>query len=405
MSAATLHQKYGPSFSNKCSERSTSTASIGEAATTAALADYCTPLKDNTKVLAEDSDLKLLNEINSFSTSNGNNSNYDLSYYFGQSMSTSTTKTTTNLSDNFPNVIYKRGRSLSIDSIISVNHQQQQQQQAMPLTQPFVILSDENKTQIYKKKTDKSNKKAFQFFGEQVKLEISAKEIRREGPRALLHSTVPLAYFLYHLLNKYSSENLFFYLAVDNYEHFNFSSYSERYQVANKIYKTYLTRNSDVEVNLEDRIYRQVTNALSSQYTTTGKEFEAAKRHVFSLLNVSYQQFRTSSVWDIMESKCSDLKSYNRSRSQALVVNLLLSQIKWRNRDSATFKLVHSFCRIYLPFGYDHRLLEEPTSTPTSSSSITNRRSRSKSTSNSSESKKNGGFITSKFDIFKLSRK
>jgi len=71
-----------------------------------------------------------------------------------------------------------------------------------------VILSDENKNQIYKKKNDKSNKKAFQFFGEQVKLEISAKEIKREGLRALLHSTVPLAYFLYHLLSEYSSENL-----------------------------------------------------------------------------------------------------------------------------------------------------------------------------------------------------
>lgn len=100
-----------------------------------------------------------------------------------------------------------------------------------------------------------------------------------------------------------------------------------------------------------------------------------------------------------------DLKSYNRSRSQALVVNLLLSQIKRRNRDSATFKLVHSFCRIYLPFGYDHRLSEEPTSIATSSSSATNRRSRSKSMSNSSESKKSNGFIASKFDIFKLSRK
>ncbi|GAN07244.1 hypothetical protein MAM1_0153d06737 [Mucor ambiguus] len=301
MSTTALHQQHDSSFGNTCCERSTPTVSIGKAATTAALADYCTPLKNNTDVLAEDSDLKLLNENNSLS------SNYDLSYYFDPSMSVSTTTTTANLSDDFPNVIYKRGRSLSIGSIISVS-QQQQQQQPMPLPQPFVIVSDENKAQNYKRKNDKSNKKAFQFFGEQVKLEISAKEIRREGLRALLHSTVPLAYFLYHLLSEYSSENLFFYLAVDNYQHFNFSSFTERYQVANKIYKTYLTRNSDVEVNLEDRIHRQVTNALSSQYTTTGKEFEAAKRHVFSLLNVSYHQFRTSSVWDIMESKCTKLQ-------------------------------------------------------------------------------------------------
>lgn len=65
-----------------------------------------------------------------------------------------------------------------------------------------------------------------------------------------------------------------------------------------------------MEVNLEDRIYRQVTNTLNSQYTTTGKEFDAAKKHVISLLNVSYHQFRTSTVWEIMESKCSKLNLY-----------------------------------------------------------------------------------------------
>lgn len=97
-----------------------------------------------------------------------------------------------------------------------------------------------------------------------------------------------------------------------------------------------------------------------------------------------------------------DLKSYNRNRSQALVVNLLLSQIKRRNRDSTTFKLVHSFCRIYLPYGYDNRL-EEPS--VTTSNNSTNRRSRSKSIGNNTDGKKNNGFIASRFDIFKLSRK
>jgi hypothetical protein len=97
-----------------------------------------------------------------------------------------------------------------------------------------------------------------------------------------------------------------------------------------------------------------------------------------------------------------DLKSYNRNRSQTLVVNLLLSQIKRRNRDSTTFKLVHSFCRIYLPFGYDHRV-EEPSVALSNNS--TNRRNRSKSMGNNIDSKKSSGFIASKFDIFKLSRK
>jgi hypothetical protein len=83
----------------------------------------------------------------------------------------------------------------------------------------------------------------------------------------------------------------------------------ERQQTANKIAKAYLTRNADLEVNLEDRIYRAVKKALLEQQRmpsiSTGNEFDAAKRHVLSLLNVSYHGFRTSSIWDIMESKCS----------------------------------------------------------------------------------------------------
>jgi hypothetical protein len=84
--------------------------------------------------------------------------------------------------------------------------------------------------------------------------------------------------------------------------------------VANKIRKAYLTRNSELEVNLEDRIYRTVIHALDSlqdnMNQSTGNEFEAAKKHVFSLLSVSYHRFRTSNIWEIMESKCSMLKLF-----------------------------------------------------------------------------------------------
>jgi hypothetical protein len=83
----------------------------------------------------------------------------------------------------------------------------------------------------------------------------------------------------------------------------------EKQQVASKISRSYLTRNSELEVNLEDQISRKVKRALLEQQkrpsASTADEFDLAKRHVFSLLNVSYYRFRTSSVWDIMESKCS----------------------------------------------------------------------------------------------------
>lgn len=49
-----------------------------------------------------------------------------------------------------------------------------------------------------------------------------------------------------------------------------------------------------------------------------------------------------------------DLDSNNINRSQALVVNVLLSFIK-RQKNTSFYRLVHSFCRIYLPYGYEFR--------------------------------------------------
>lgn len=183
-----------------------------------------------------------------------NSSIYDLSYYFHSSNnnSTTTTNTYTNNStsqedaqDNYDNSttitstgsrrtsgsLY-RARSLSIGSTISTHHyiNSPSSTTATAFNEYHDISSYNNnnfnnhvadplisckaQAQIYKHKTDKSNKKAYQFFGEQIKLEISAKEIKREGLKALLFSTVPLGYFLYHLLNEYSSENLVSWLIV-----------------------------------------------------------------------------------------------------------------------------------------------------------------------------------------------
>jgi hypothetical protein len=141
-------------------------------------------------------------------------SNHDLSYYFHNSSSTNTASSG---DEQFPNGLCRRGRSLSIGSTLSISPNSQQQPlrpsqtpppPSTPHQQQFIIVSAESKAQFYKNKADKFRKKAYQFFGEQAKLEISAKEIKREGLKALLHSSVPLGYFLYHLLNEYSSENL-----------------------------------------------------------------------------------------------------------------------------------------------------------------------------------------------------
>ncbi|KAI8049405.1 hypothetical protein BDF21DRAFT_392738 [Thamnidium elegans] len=372
---------------------------------------------DNTRVCPSISTTTNKSEENSQSRAENN---YDISYYFNPSSSATTHRKSEQQEESInsnrsnTNLPY-RTRSLSIGSTISAHYMNSTPSavntasafnEYYPPGTPTTTTTSKEVFPPHNDNTsiEKSNKKADQFFGEQVKLQVTAKEVRKEGLKALLYSTAPLGYFLYHLLNEYSSENLFFYLAVDNYQSYNFPSHIERQQVANKIAKAYLTRNSDLEVNLEDRISRAVKKALLEQQRqpslSTGNEFDAAKRHVFSLLNVSYHRFRVSSIWDIMEAKCD---GHNRDRAQALVVNVLLSFVK-RHNNPSLFKLVHSFCRIYLPYGYDFRssgigIGREELITK----EVANRRSRSKSLGGSD---KKGNFISSKIDnIFSKNNK
>lgn len=60
----------------------------------------------------------------------------------------------------------------------------------------------------YKIKVSRSVKKLDTFFGEQTPLDVCIGEIVKEGLKAMLESKVPLCYFLYYLLDEFSSENL-----------------------------------------------------------------------------------------------------------------------------------------------------------------------------------------------------
>lgn len=152
------------------------------------------------------------NLIDELSRNQTNESGLDLSYYFEDAYPKSRTN---NLPEEQPSIV-KRERSLSAGSALSViiNQYQEAQQthrkeNSKKLQQNEVdSASQYQSTEQYQCKVDKSNKKAFQFFGEPIKLNIPIKEIKREGLRALVYSSVPLGYFLYHLLTEYCSENL-----------------------------------------------------------------------------------------------------------------------------------------------------------------------------------------------------
>lgn len=61
---------------------------------------------------------------------------------------------------------------------------------------------------MYKVKVNRSYRKLEYFFGEPTPVDVCISEINKEGLKAMLESKVPLCYFLYHLLDEFSSENL-----------------------------------------------------------------------------------------------------------------------------------------------------------------------------------------------------
>ncbi|KAI8147746.1 RGS domain-containing protein [Fennellomyces sp. T-0311] len=154
----------------------------------------------------------------------------------------------------------------------------------------------------YKIKAIKSSKKLDNFFGEQAPHDVCTREIRNEGLKAMLQSKIPLCYFLYHLLDEFSCENLFFFIELEQYESFTYVSEIQQLATAQHIYNTYLTRNSHFEVNLDDKVRRQVKAALEERQTNGC--FGAAKRAVYSLLESSFMRFCQTDTFTKMAMNC-----------------------------------------------------------------------------------------------------
>ncbi|ORZ10155.1 RGS domain-containing protein [Absidia repens] len=179
---------------------------------------------------------------------------------------------------------------------------------------------------LYRIKTSRSSKKLDHFFGEQIPHDICIKEIKKEGLKALLQSKVPLCYFLYHLLEEYSHENLFFFIELEQYETFQYVSRVQQLATAQHIFNTYLTRNSHFEVNLDDKVRRTVTDAIQRKDVETC--FETAKRSVYSLLESSYMRFMMTDSYHQMVSTCGELTTHYPDETRFAAVNVLLGYIE-----------------------------------------------------------------------------
>jgi hypothetical protein len=137
--------------------------------------------------------------------------------YNSQVSSTSTSSTTNSLESNFLSTrtrksISKSRRASAVDekppsssrrtslaaaiSLLSLPSFQEQVSTALDVHD------------VYKVKVSRSCRKLECFFGEPTPVDVCVGEIVKEGLKAMLESKVPLCYFLYYLLDEFSSENL-----------------------------------------------------------------------------------------------------------------------------------------------------------------------------------------------------
>lgn len=152
----------------------------------------------------------------------------------------------------------------------------------------------------YKMRTKLTSQKLSNFFGTKPPIDICVKEIEKEGLKAILNSKIPLCYFLYSLLEEYSSENLFFFLEVEHYESRVFDNSTQQLVIAQQIFDTYLTRKSQFEVNVDDKVRKSIIATIKSE-RDLHYCFRDAKHAVFALLECSFSRFIRSCLTDVMK--------------------------------------------------------------------------------------------------------
>ena len=206
--------------------------------------------------------------------------------------------------------------------------------------------TDESPFEAYKKNIVARKSKLEKLLGEQV--DVSVVEIEREGLKALLHSKIPLAYFMYSLLNSYSCELLCFYLDVDRYETCQFRSKEAQLTCARQIFTTYLDPRSFLEINVNDSTKKEILQRMRGTMKTC---FEPAKQHILGLLETSFVQFRKDPIFQQLKKDTDHEALFSRECRQK-AYELLQTRVPTiepgspsEQRNMYLANLISEFCR------------------------------------------------------------
>jgi len=163
-------------------------------------------------------------------------------------------------------------------------------------------------------------------------LDISVGEILTHGLKAMLKSKVPLCYFLHTLIEDYCCENLFFYLEIEQYKVFMFESPKAQLKAAQYIYITYLDASSKIEVNIDEKIRRDILNQLNSKSCNLPAVFDKASEAVFALMESSYAKFNRSDIKRQMIDELDNTNIYSEEH-KINAIRLLTSYLDKRKRE------------------------------------------------------------------------
>jgi len=163
-------------------------------------------------------------------------------------------------------------------------------------------------------------------------LDISVGEILVHGLKAMLKSKVPLCYFLHTLIEDYCCENLFFYLEIEQYKVFMFENAKAQLKAAQYIYITYLDASSKIEVNIDEKIRREILNNLNSKTCNLSTVFDKASEAVFALMESSYAKFNRSDIKRQMIDELDNTNIYSEEH-KINAIRLLTSYLDKRKRE------------------------------------------------------------------------
>lgn len=225
-----------------------------------------------------------------------------------------------------------------------------------------------------------SKQKLRRFFGKSAPVDTSVAEVEKYGLPALLQSNVPLCYFLYSLLEQFSSENLFFYLEAEQFQTHEFRGPGELKKTALQLYRAFIKCNSDFEVNIDGSTRRPIRLAIDR---CEHHCFDTAKEQIQRLMEPCYLHFIASPIYRQMKKDLEGKLVPYDMETKEQAINVLIDYLdrnmpvrkdeppargkeaEVQRRNNLLRAMIHAFCqtRLHLDF-YDTPEGENVSMTP-----------------------------------------